>query len=120
MKSFSNYLLITLASFFLVTGCKKEENKEQTAQVETKIIIITNVAGLGKTSGVQVSLHLGNGPAIEQVSDTNAKAVYEDVQPGYYYGSATYDDGNGQQYMIGIPSFRVDEGKTVEKEIELQ
>ena len=120
MKSFSNYLLITLASFFLVTSCKKEESKEQASQLETKIIIHTTVTGLGKVAGVHVFLHYFNNPPIEQTTDADGKAVYENVQPGYYYGKATYDDGNGNEYMIGIPTFRVDEGKTVEKEVELE
>ena len=120
MKSIFKFFIITILGMVVLNSCKKEESEKQASKVETKIIIHTNVAGLGKTAGVQVSLHLSNGPAVEQVSDTEGKVVYKDVQPGYYYGSATYDDGNGQQYMIGIPSFRVNEGKTVEKDIELQ
>ncbi len=119
MKPLFKYLTVILIGIIILNACKKEESEKQVTKVESKIIIHTYVSGLGKTAGVQVSLHLNNGPAIEQVSDTEGKAVYEDVQPGYYYGSAIYDD-NGQEYMIGIPSFRVDEGKTVEKDIELQ
>ena len=120
MKIVIKYLLITFLGIFIINGCKKDESEKQTSQTETKILVNTYVSGLGKTAGVQVSLHLNTGPAIEQVSGTDGKAVFEDVQSGYYHGSATYDDGNGQEYMIGIPTFRVDEGETVEKDIELQ
>ena len=119
MKSLFKYLFIIFIGTLILYACKKEESEKQAAKAESKIIIHTYVSGLGKTAGVQVSLHLSNGPAIEQMSDTEGKAVYKDVQSGYYYGNATYDD-NGQQYMIGIPSFRVNEGETVEKDIELQ
>ncbi len=119
MKPLSKYLWILMASMLLVTACKKDQNEDEQPK-ETKIIIHTTVAGLGKVAGVHVFLHYYNNPPIEQVTDDTGKVVYENMPPGYYYGSASYDDGNGQEYMIGIPTFRVDEGETVKKDIELQ
>jgi len=120
MSSILKYFLIGIMGITVLTACKKEESEEKATQVETKIVIHTTVTGLGKVAGVHVFLHYFNNPPIEQITDADGKAVYENVQPGYYYGKATYDDGNGNEYMIGIPTFRVDEGKIVEKEVKLE
>jgi len=117
MKQILNYVIIGFIGLAILNGCKKKSDEEK-SEPETKIVVNTTVSGIGETQGVEVTLYRYNAKVVE-ISDSNGKAVFEDAEPGTYYGSAYYVDSNNHDYRAQIGYFSLSKDETEEINITL-